>query len=164
MKITKIILVALAPISISSLVYAEDIKKIPRENGAVHREFRSLIGDYIQRFESGVGRISLVDRDDCNVDFYTNKETTFVTMDMDDGDFYNEFYIDHPTQSFRKILFQNLITHDSGKELKVVKRDEGYSILRDGQILTLTTKTKNGEDSKCTFDLAKASFYEGQTE
>lgn len=147
--------------------FADNVVKVPRERGAVHQEFKTLLSDYIKEFESGVGRIALkgdARGDECQVDFYTNQDTTFVTVNVDNGDFYNEFYIDHPTQSFRQVLFQNLTMRDDGVELKVIKRDGGYSILTDGKSLTLTTKADSGKDSTCTFNLAKASFFEGETE
>lgn len=151
----------------SQTVLADNIIKVPRESGAVHSEFKTLLSDYISEFKSGVGRIALkgnAGNDQCKVDFYTNESTTFVTVNVDDGDYYNEFYIDHPTQSFRKILFQNLIMREDGVELKVVKRDGGYSIITDGKQLTLSTKTDAGEDSTCTFSLAQANYFEGETE
>ena len=155
MKVARSLLMALTPLCLSTLVFAEDIRKIPRENGAVHKEFRILIDDYVKKFKTGIGRIALEGGDDCKVDFYTNKETTFVTINIDEGDFYNEFYIDHPTQSFRKILFQNLITHDNGQELKVVKRDEGYSIIREGQSVTLACIINKQE---CRFEIEALSI------
>ncbi|MDX1694929.1 MAG: hypothetical protein R3208_14275 [Ketobacteraceae bacterium] len=146
---------------------AENVVKVPRERGAVHQEFKTLLSDYIKEFKSGIGRIALKGEargDECQVDFYTNQETTFVTVNVDDGDFYNEFYIDHPTESFRQVLFQNLTMHDDGVELKVVKRDGGYSIQTDGKTLVLTSKADSGKDSTCTLNLAQASFFEGETE
>lgn len=167
MKTTKCFLATtLTAALVVPTVYADNVVKVPREKGAVHAEFKTMLSDYIKKFESGVGRIALkgeADGDQCQVDFYTNDNTTFVTVNVDNGDFYNEFYIDHPSQSFRKILFQNLKMREDGVELEVVKRDGGYSILTDGQQLTVTTKANSG-DSTCTFNLAQANFYEGETE
>ena len=166
-KKTRFLSATLLAAAISPLAIADNVIKVPRESGAVHSEFKTLLSDYVSQFKSGVGRIALEGKsggDRCHVDFYTNDNTTFVTVNVDNGDFYNEFYIDHPTQSFRKILFQNLTMREDGVKLEVVKRDGGYSILTDGQRLTVTTKVKTGDDSSCTFNLAKADFFEGQTE
>ncbi|PIE40885.1 MAG: hypothetical protein CSA49_06220 [Gammaproteobacteria bacterium] len=152
---------------VSPMAFAENVVKVPRERGAVHSEFKTLLRDQIKAFKNGVGRIALTGKsggDQCRVNFYTNESTTFVTVNVDDGHFYNEFYIDHPTQSFRKILFQNLITREDGVELKVVKRHGGYSIITDGQHLTVSTKSNTGKASTCTFNLAQAHFFEGETE
>ena len=158
---------AFLAITMNAPAFAENVIKVPRERGAVHQEFKNLLSDYIKAFESGVGRIELQGKDggdECRVDFYTNEDTTFVTVNVDNGDFYNEFYIDHPTQSFRQVLFQNLTMRDDGVELEVIKRDGGYSILTDGKILKLTTKADSGKDSTCIFNMASASFFEGETE
>lgn len=169
-KSKAMIAASMTALLLSSTALAENVVKVPRESGAVHKEFKTLLADYIKEFKHGVGRISLNGntdnnkKDQCKVDFFTNEKTTFVTVNVDDGNFYNEFYIDHPTQSFRKILFQNLIMRDEGVELKVVQRKSGYSILTDGQNLTVTTNTTNGEKSSCSFSLAQANFFEGETE
>lgn len=167
MKIKKGLTLAASCLVLSIPVMAENIVKVPRENGALHQEFKNLLNDYISKFDSGVGRIHLSGKsgsDSCEVDFYTNDDTTFVTLNVDKGGFYNEFYIDHPTQSFRKILFQNLIMRDDGVELKVVRRDGGYSILTDGEKLVLASKSEQGKDSSCEFKLTHAALYNGETE
>ncbi len=143
------------------------IVKVPRENGAVHQEFKNLLNDTISKFRSGVGRIEMkggVGKDTCAANFYTTNETTFVTLDVDGGKYYTEFYIDHPHQSFKQILFQNLIMSDDNVELKVVERDGGYSIVTDGKTLTLTSKTSQGQSPACEFALAQATLHEGETE
>ena len=153
----------------SSVAIADStIVKVPRENGAVHQEFKNLLNETLSKFRSGVGRVELVGKasnnETCNANFYTSGETTFVTMTVKDGDFYNEFYIDHPHQSFKKILFQNLIMNDENVELKVVQRDGGYSIVTDGKNLSLSSKTHGVESPTCQFALAKATLHEGETE
>ena len=143
------------------------IVKVPRENGAVHQEFKNLLNDTISKFRSGGGRIEMqggAGKDTCAANFYTTNETTFVTLDVDGGKYYTEFYIDHPHQSFKQILFQNLIMSDDNVELKVVERDGGYSIVTDGKTLTLTSKTSQGQSPACEFALAQAMLYEGETE
>jgi len=144
------------------------IVKVPRENGAVHQEFKNLLNDTISKFRSGVGRVELIGKASnnkaCEANFYSNGDTTFVTMNVDSANFYNEFYIDHPHQSFKKVLFQNLIMKDDNVELKVVERDSSYSIVTDGSNLQLTSKDRNSESPTCQFSLAKAHLFEGETE
>ncbi|MDY6920252.1 MAG: hypothetical protein SV765_08560 [Pseudomonadota bacterium] len=153
----------------ASLAWADNtIVKVPRENGAVHQEFKNLLNDTLSKFRSGVGRVELKgesgNNQACNANFYTSGETTFVTMSVENGDFYNEFYIDHPHQSFKKILFQNLIMSDNNVELKVVQRDGGYSIVTDGKQLKLSSKVRGNESPTCQFSLAQARLHEGETE
>ena len=144
------------------------IVKVPRENGAVHQEFKNLLNETISKFRSGIGRVELIGKasnnKSCEANFYTNGDTTFVTMNVDSGEFYNEFYIDHPHQSFKKVLFQNLIMKDDNVELKVVERDSSYSIVTDGSKLELTSKPNNNESSTCQFSLAAAQLHDGETE
>lgn len=143
------------------------IVKVPRENGAVHQEFKNLLNDTISKFRSGVGRIEMTGsagRNTCSANFYTTNETTFVTLEVDNGQFYTEFYIDHPHQSFKKVLFQNLIMNDENVELKVVERDGGYSIITDGNTLVMSSKSGQQQSPDCQFSLAQAALYEGETE
>jgi len=157
-----------ALLACSNALADSTVIKVPRENGAVHQEFKNMLNDTLSKFRSGVGRVELVGKarnnSTCNANFYTTGETTFVTMAAEDGDFYNEFYIDHPHQSFKKILFQNLIMSDNNVELKVVQRDGGYSITTDGKTLTLTSKNHGSDSPTCQFSLAKAQLHEGETE
>lgn len=158
----------LAAVLVSSVATAEStIVKVPRENGAVHQEFKNLLNETISRFRSGVGRIEMkgsAGQEACAANFYTTNETTFVTLDVDNGQYYTEFYIDHPHQSFKKILFQNLIMNDENVELKVVERDGGYSIITDGKSLVMSSKSGVQQSPDCQFSLAQASLYEGETE
>lgn len=158
----------LAALLLSPLTLADStVVKVPRENGAVHQEFKNLLNDTISKFRSGVGRIELTGtagRETCSANFYTTNETTFVTLDVEDGKFYTEFYIDHPHQSFKKILFQNLIMNDENVELKVVERDGGYSIITDGNKLTMSSRSGQQSSPDCQFSLAQATLHEGETE
>ena len=143
------------------------IVKVPRENGAVHQEFKNLLNDTISKFRSGTGRIEMkgnAGRDLCAANFYTTQETTFVTLNVNNGKFYTEFYIDHPHQSFKQILFQNLIMNDENVELKVVERDGGYSIVTDGSTLIMSSRSGQQQSPNCEFSLAQATLHEGETE
>jgi hypothetical protein len=157
-----------AMLGTSAALADSTIVKVPRENGAVHQEFKNLLNETLSKFRSGIGRVELVGKaggnETCNANFYTTGETTFVTMAVADGDFYNEFYIDHPHQSFKKVLFQNLIMNDENVELKVVQRDGGYFIVTDGKNLQLSSKSRGVESPTCQFSLAKAELHEGETE
>lgn len=168
MKTTMTRFSLMAALIASTPVLAEStIVKVPRENGAVHQEFKNLLNDTISKFRSGVGRIEMrgsAGKETCSANFYTTNETTFVTLDVDNGQFYTEFYIDHPHQSFKKVLFQNLIMSDENVELKVVERDGGYSIITDGNTLTMSSKAGQQQSPNCQFALARASLHEGETE
>lgn len=149
------------------LSFAESVVRVPRESGALHQEFKNLLNQQISQFNRGIGRINLIGRAgqrQCEANFFTNEETTFVTLSVDNQRFYEEFYIDHPSQSFRNILFQNLILNDDGVVLQVVRRDGGYSITTDGDRLMLSAKNERGIESSCEFNLTQAALFEGEME
>ncbi len=168
MKRSVITLSAMSLLLLSSTSMAASIEKVPRENGAVHEEFKSILKRTISQFRSGVGRIQIPGKSKqnraCLVNFYTTGETTFVTLDVEDENFYNEFYVDHPHENFKQILFQNVIKNDDSVELKVVQRDGGYSFSSDGKYLTVTSTKPNEKSESCKFTLSKAELYEGETE
>lgn len=153
----------------SLLVNAETVVNIPRENGALHQEFKNLLHEQISQFEDGIGRIELTGKSDdvsCIANFYTNEDSTFLSIDVPSESIYKEFYIDHPTQSFKPILFQKLILSDDGVEIRVVKRRFTFSIKSNGQTLTINTKSKSKRDKtpSCSFGLVDIKLFAGETE
>ena len=150
-----------------ALSNAEEFKKVPRENGAVHQEFRVILKSTLDQFRSGVGRVEIPGKSDennvCLVNLYTTQETTYVTLDSSQDNFYNEFYIDHPRENFNQILFQNVIRDKKKTALNVVQRDGSYAIESDGKQLKVTTTSDNVTHS-CQFELSQAKWFEGETE
>ena len=160
---TALLLAALLPAS----VMADEVIRISRENGAVHREFRNMLADVLGRFPSGVGRAELAGSagsDSCLLNLFTNTDTTFVTLNVGDRLQYTEFYIDHPTQSFKSVLFQTVTLDDDGRELKVVTRELEYSVRVEGERLTLGTRAGKKPAVTCSFDMTSARLHEGETE
>ena len=147
---------------------AASVTRIPRENGAVHAEFIGMIRPLLTQLPEGVGRIELngeADGDECSIQLYSNTDTTFVTLNVDEGRFYTEFYIDHPTQSFRSIMFQTLTTEDEHRELRVISREGEYAVGVDEDSLSLTVKTAQSDSPlTCTAAMEDARFHPGQTE
>lgn len=168
-KLTSIF-IPIIGLGLSIGVKADTVVNIPRENGALHQEFKNLLHEQIAQFENGIGRIELKGNSSgdkrCIANFYTNEESTFLTIDVPKSNAYKEFYIDHPTQSFKPILFQKLILSDNGIEIKVVKRRFTFSIKSNGQTLAISTKSKSKKDKSpsCSFDLVNIKLYEGETE
>lgn len=165
-----LLLVLFVGLSISQFSVAETVVNIPRENGALHQEFKNLLHEQISQFENGIGRIELLGKSekkkDCVANFYTHEDSTFLSIDVSADNMYREFYIDHPTQSFKPILFQKLILSDDGVEIKVVKRRFTFSIKSDGETLAIHTKSRSKKDKtpSCRFNLTEINLYEGETE
>lgn len=151
----------------SGIAYAET-QSLPRKSGAVHDQFKTMLKQQIQQFKRGVGRIAVEGKsnrkDTCSLNLYTNKQTTFVAMEIENQRFYDEFYIDHPSQSFRPILFQNLEKNGAVSTLSVIKKGGSYSITAADHSLTISSKNGQGNSTSCTFDLKSASYFEGETE
>lgn len=141
---------------------------LPRKSGSVHAEFKTMLKDQIKTFRQGVGRIAIAgtsaNQQACNVNIYTNRTTTFVTLSTDKGRFYDEFYIDHPSQSFRSILFQNVKKTEAGQTLNVTKKGSSFSIGAQDEKLTVSSKNTQGRSTTCTFNLKTAAYFEGETE
>jgi len=112
-----LLFIPVAGLSVSSSAIAETVVNIPRENGALLQEFKNLLHEQISQFEEGTGKIELLgtsNKKRCIANFYTNEDSTFLTIEVPANKAYKEFYIDHPTQSFKPILFQKLILSDDG--------------------------------------------------
>ena len=158
---------AISLVALPGLANGEDIQKVPRENGAVHQEFRTILQSTLEQFRSGVGRVEIPgkseDNNACLVNLYTTQETTFVTLDLSQDGFYNEFYIDHPRENLNKILFQNVIRDNKKTALNVVQRNASYKIESDGKELWVTSSTATSTHS-CKFKLSQAQWFEGETE
>lgn len=142
--------------------------KIPRQAGAVHSEFKKLIDDIILQFDDGVGRVELVGSSSftnrCYADLYISEETTYVTLKADANGFYEEFYIDHPKQSFSTILFQNVTTKGEVVSIRVDEKNGGYSIEREEDTLKINRRVDKKKSPACKFSLKKAKLYSGETE
>jgi len=162
-------LIVITGLSVNTNLRAQTVVPIPREHGALHQELKNLMREQISQLENSIGRIELKgvsDDEKCIANFYVNEHSTFLTISVPEDNAYKEFYIDHPTQSFKPILFQKLILSDDGVELKIVQRRFTYSIKSDNRTLTINTKSKSRKDRtpSCSFDLSEANLYEGETE
>lgn len=155
-------------LGLSAQVSADTVARIARESGAVHEEFRNLMASSVQLLKSGTGRLEFHGQsggDACTVNFFTNPQTTYVTFDADNGDYYTEFYIDHPTQSFTPILFQNVRMSDAGTAIEVLGRNGDWSVQTDGEKLVVSSrKAKAREAVTCELTLAEVKAHDGEQE
>ncbi len=148
--------------------HADTVARIARESGAVHEEFRNLMGSSIQLLPSGTGRLAfhgVSGRQHCAVNFFTHPETTYVTLNVGRGDYYNEFYIDHPTQSFTPILFQNIRMSDEATSIEVLGRNGDWSVSTNGETLRVSTrKAADRHTITCELLLAEVRAHDGEME
>jgi len=141
--------------------------KIERTNGALHSEFIELIQAQVAELKSGSGRIALKGGAGfriCTADLYVSEETTFVSLSVGSIDFIDEFYIDHPAESFKSILFQNRTSSSKKTVIQVDRRDGGFMIRREGDNLFISTRKKEKSSPECKFALNTASYYDGESE
>jgi hypothetical protein len=89
--------------------------------------------------------------------------TVYVIVDSGKGKLSTEFYVDHPHDSFKDVLFQALVKQGSSAELAVDKKSGGYKFISNGKRLTIEVKQK-GDSASCEFDLSKVVLVSGETE
>jgi hypothetical protein len=155
-------------LGVPGVATADTVARIARESGAVHEEFRNLMASSIQLLTSGTGRLEFRGQsggDACTVNFFTNPQTTYVTFDVGAGGYYTEFYIDHPSQSFTPILFQNIRMSDRGTAIEVLGRNGDWSVQTDGETLMVSSrKARAREPVTCELALAGVKAHDGEME
>jgi len=146
---------------------AETREAIVRQAGALHRVWMMMIDDIVaQRLPSGVGRIAMLGRAgrrDCDVNLYVNTQTTYVVLIVG-TEYREEFYIDHPSQGFKAVLFQDRIVDGRRTAIEVEHQRRAYRIARDHKTLTVFSRRGEYAGSVCRFDVAEAQYYDGETE
>lgn len=142
-------------------------EKIPRQAGAVQEEFKSMLNDVRKQFKSGIGRIELVgvaNTSSCHADLYLGDNSSYIALYSDDLAYSEEFYLDHPVQAFKDVLFQYRVTLKESVSLVVNKKHGQYLITRQGDMLTVLVDSKGLESPECRFKLSDARVYDGETE
>jgi len=142
-------------------------KKIPRKAGAVHEEFVAMLQDLVEGFHSGVGRIELVGlsaKKTCHADLFLGADSSYIALYVDDLDYAEEFYLDHPALTFKDILFQYRVVEDKAVSLVVNKKKGQYLISRRGDQLSILVETDGRESPECRFGLSDARVFDGETE
>lgn len=141
---------------------------IARKSGEVHSVFLKLLGDITGRLDSGVGRVTMEGSagfgKSCKADLFVSKETTYIVLTNSDNNIFDEFYVDHPKQSFSNILFQSLIKDGKRETLRVDEKDGGYSVSKKGDKLSIGRWKRKKEFPECRFDLSDAKVFPGETE
>ncbi|MBL4866450.1 MAG: hypothetical protein JKY67_08750 [Pseudomonadales bacterium] len=159
----------ISSIAATGLVLGGDsnIIQIERRNGALHQEFVQLIQEQVKLLESGSGRITLTGGSGfriCTADLYISEQTTFVSLNVDSLGYVDEFYIDHPSETFKSILFQNKINAKDSTELNVDRRNGGFTIKLENNSLVIQSRKKTSKSPECRFLLSKAHYFDGETE
>ncbi len=152
-------------IGFSSVVQAERIR-LDRKHGAVNSALQGMLAAQIKFFSGGVGKIELGrsgGKKDCTLDLFVSPNTVYVVLDSKKSRTHTEFYVDHPKDSFKSVLFQALVKQGDKVELSVDKKTGSYKFIVKGNDLTAEVKSQ-GKTSSCSFDLEKAVLLSGETE
>lgn len=150
--------------------YAGETKsKIARKSGEAHAVFLTLLKDVVEKLDNGVGRVSMEGSagfgKSCKADFFISAETTYIVLATSDNNLFDEFYVDHPKQSFSNILFQSFIKNGKKETLRIdEKNGGGYSITRKGDKLSIIRMKDKNEFPECRFSLSDAKVFPGETE
>lgn len=151
-------------------------ERVLPKSGHIHKNFVELFfNNTDSHFKSGFGRVLLYgsyDNKGCELDlFFNNKEASiFASLYVDDGQWVEELYLDHPHKKFSDILFQYLLLEKNKsntitKAAFVAESEESkYIIARDARQLDVGFYVKGNVEAYCSFDLASAEFFDGQQE
>ncbi|MBV1882553.1 MAG: hypothetical protein KUG82_13025 [Pseudomonadales bacterium] len=153
----------------TSLVYAsnDNIIQIDRKNGEVHKEFIKLIEDQVAQLQDRSGRIALVGGSgirNCTASLYISKQTTFVSLNINSLGYVDEFYIDHPSETFKTILFQNRITKNGSTAINVDHKDGGYTVKLENKTLVIQSRKQTSKSPACRFPFSRASYFNDESE
>jgi len=164
-KITILFLMNLLIIS-AAQVNAERIR-FDRKHGEVNAALQEMLSKQVSTFSGGVGKIDLGregnSKSSCVADLFVSPDTVYVVVESSKNKGRSEFYVDHPDDSFKDILFQALVKLESRSELSVDKKSGGYKFISDGDKLSIEVKQK-GDVIECEFDLSKSILLSGETE
>lgn len=141
--------------------------RLDRKHGEVNSAFQSILSKQIAMFSDGVGKIDLGresnSKGSCVADLFVSPDTVYVVVESLKTKARAEFYVDHPDDSFKDILFQALVKQDKYSELSVDKKSGGYKFTSDGTKLGVEVK-QQGEVIECEFELDKSVLLSGETE
>lgn len=147
-------------------VQAERIR-LDRKQGVVNEALQQMLVSQIASFPKGVGKLELGRVNDakaaCMVDLFVSPKTVYTVVEMKKGGERSEFYVDHPDDSFKDVLFQTLVKEADMSELAVDKKLSSYKFRIKGNDLSIEVKSQ-GKVIECEFDLSKAVLLPGETE
>lgn len=156
-----LILVLVSPVS------AGNRQRLERKHGVVNHALQDMLSAQIGTFPSGIGKIEMGRgngfKANCTADIFVSSDTMFVALESKKTSVKAEFYVDHPYDSFRNVLFQALVTQGNETELSVDQKTGGYKFKVKGSKLEIEVKQK-GTVTSCAFDLSKAVLFPGETE
>ena len=163
-KLSKCLFVIICILSVNLNISAERIR-LDRKHGAVNNALQDMLAEQIAKFSEKQGKIELGrtggNKSNCMADLFVSPETVFVVIDAAKSK--AEFYVDHPHDSFKDVLFQALVKQGEQSELSVDKKTESYKFAKDGNNLTIKVK-QQGDLVECKFNLSKATLVSGETE
>ena len=152
--------------SMSLSSYAERIR-LDRKHGTVNQALQTMLVEQVSVFGGGVGKLEFGrgndSRGDCTADLFVSPDTIFTVVESRKAKARAEFYVDHPKDSFKNVLFQALTKQGNQSSLSVDKKTGGYKFISNGKKLTIEVK----EQSKliqCEFELSKVVLIAGETE
>lgn len=165
-KFVTLLILTISLLVTASVGTAERIR-LDRKHGQVNAAFQEILAKQIAMFKGGVGKIDLGregnGKSSCVADFFVSPDTVYVVVESLKSKVRAEFYVDHPDDSFKDILFQALVKQENLIELSVDKKTGGYKFISKGQILTVEVK-QQGDILQCEFDLSKSVLLPGETE
>ena len=165
-KILQLFFAVVLYFTLITTVQAERIR-LDRKQGVVNEALQQMLASQIASFPKGVGKLELGREHDskgaCMVDLFVSPKTVYTVVEMKRGGERAEFYVDHPDDSFKDVLFQTLVKEADMSELAVDKKLSSYKFRVKGNNLSIEVKSQ-GKVIECEFDLSKAVLLPGETE
>ena len=162
-----LVFVLILSIMLSSSYVSAERQRLERKHGVVNQALQDMLEAQIAAFPSGIGKVEMGRgsgfKVSCTMDLFVSPETIFVALASKKTSSKAEFYVDHPHDSFRSVLFQALVTKGEERELSVDLKTGGYKFTIKGNDFDVKVKQK-GTETSCEFDLAKAVLKPGETE
>lgn len=166
LKLQSSVLIAFGLVLAFAPLSAERIR-LDRESGVVNKALQEMLSEQIANLNGGVGKLAFglnaEAGGDCSADLFVSPDTVYAVVEMKKAKSRTEFYVDHPYDSFKDILFQALVKQGEQTELSVDKKSSGYKFIKKGNNLDIVIK-QGGDSVECKFNLAKAELVSGATE
>lgn len=143
--------------------------------GEVYKKITSLFFDKADKFGSGYGRLAFHGKSkegSCEADMFFDKASAsvYLAVFIDQHEWINELYLDHPYMNYSDVLFQYLLLENNGSKksrktaLVVDGRSSSFKMIANSKQVDMVFDENEETLAHCTFDLALVEYFDGDQE